>query len=66
MNVQTQSAPNPSPHSTAAAGPVAETAAPPAPPSLKRGDDTLTPAESLLLISALCTLIGVVLITILG
>ena len=41
-------------------GPVAEASAPPAPPVLTRGDDTLTTSESALLIAAFCTLIGVI------
>jgi hypothetical protein len=39
--------------------PVAESAAPPERPALKRGDDTLTSAESALLLGALGTLLAV-------
>lgn len=47
-------------HANAAPAPVAESAAAPVVPALKRGDDTLQQGEAILLISALGTLIAVI------
>lgn len=60
MNTTASTSQSPAPGARTSLGPVAESAAPPERPTLKRGDDTLTHAESVLLLSALGTLLAVI------